>query len=254
MTIDISNTTEDALLDGRVKLRQPKDGFRAAIDTVFLAAAVPAKKGDRVLDLGAGVGGAAMALAFRVPGIDVSGLEKDKALAALCNDNAALNDFGDRVRCVSGSVMALPDTLAPGSFDHVMMNPPYRDAGTGTSSPNKGREAANAHQEGDVTDWVATALRMVRPKGYITAVYDTGGFDDLVVALTKGAGEVTIFPLWASHDSRYGGKPAKRVIVRARKGAKSPARMLTGLVLHAPDGSFAPEADEVLRDAMALDF
>ena len=250
MTAAFSETTDDTLLDGRLTVRQPKKGFRIAIDTVLLAASVPARDGDRVADLGSGVGGAALALACRVAGVDVTGLEADGALAALCAENAAQNDMGLRVRCLVGSVLAPPSALQPGTFDHVMMNPPYRDLGTGTPSPHPGRERANAHADGTIADWVASALRLVRPKGYVTVIYDAGGLDGLVAAFCAGAGDVTVFPLWPGPD----GKPAKRVIVRARKGVKSPARMLAGLVLHGAAGAFTPEAEAVLRDAKALDF
>ena len=248
---DAIELTEDALLGGRVRLRQPARGFRAAIDTVLLAASVPAGEGERVLDLGAGAGGAALALAVRVAGVRVSGLEKDEAMARLCNENAGLNEMAGRVDCVAGSVSAPPTSLLPGTFDHVMMNPPYRDAGSGTPSPVPGRAQAGAHADGvGLADWVSTALSMVRPRGHVTIIYDAGGLDGLIAALSRGAGDIRIFPLWPS----AGDKPAKRVIVRARKGAKSPAQMLPGLVLHEAGGDFTAVADAVLKGGRALEF
>jgi tRNA1(Val) A37 N6-methylase TrmN6 len=93
----VSDVTEDGFLNGRLKIRQPKRGFRAGLDAVMLAAAVPARAGETALELGAGVGTASLCIAFRT-GCDVSGLEIDPQLAALANQNAARNAMSDRAR------------------------------------------------------------------------------------------------------------------------------------------------------------
>src|SRR5581483_3612145 len=154
IVIDKVATTADSLLGGRVVFYQPAEGYRAAIDPVLLAAAVPARAGDRVLDLGAGAGAASLCLARRVPDCRVTGLEIDPGLISLARTNAAENGMGERLSFVVGNVAAPPKELRPDSFDAVMLNPPYRAEGSGTPSPDPAKQRANAEEgEADLRVW-----------------------------------------------------------------------------------------------------
>ena len=245
--MDTGETTEDTLLDGRVRFRQPRSGYRAAIDTVLLAAAVPARAGERVADLGAGAGGASLALLARLSGVHVTGLEADAGMAALYDANGALNGFGDAMAAVIGNIAAPPAAIADGAFDHVMMNPPYQDKASGNVSPNAAKRRANAETDAGLDAWVGGAQRALKAKGYLTLVHRADRLDDIIAALAPGFGGITVFPLWPAE-----GVPAKRVIVRARKGVRTPAALLAGLVLHEGDGGYTPAADAVLRGRAAL--
>jgi len=238
--------TLDALLGGRVRLRQPAKGYRAAIDPVLLAAAVPARAGQRVLDLGIGTGAAALCLAARVPGVHVTGLEMRREHAALAARNAAENGLGADVEVVEGNVADPPAMLGPGSFDHVMANPPHLRAGT-DAPPDAARAAAHVEGDADLAAWIACALSMVRRKGSVTVIHRADRIDEIAALLRQGAGEIAIVPLWPR-----AGAEARRVIVRARKGVRSPARLLPGLALHDAEGRYTPEAETVLREGRAL--
>ncbi len=239
----------DALLGGRVRIRQPAVGFRVAVDSVLLAAAVPAQPGCHVLDAGAGVGGAALCLAARVHDCRVTGIERDPELARIARENVALNGLEARVSMIAGDILAPPAELESGIYDHVMVNPPHLEAGTARPSPDPARAAANIEGEARLGDWVAFALRMVRPDGSVTFVHRADRLDRLLAAIEGmgDAGEVTTFPLWPRR-----GEAAKRVLVRARKGARAPARLAFGLVLHDDDDSFTTAADAVLREGKGL--
>lgn len=242
----MSATTEDCLLDGRVRLVQPAEGYRVAIDPVLLAAAVQAGPGERVLDLGSGTGAAALCLAVREPGCRVSGLERDLALVRLAQSGAERTGVAARVDFMVGDLMSPPPRLAPGSFHHAMANPPYLPAG-GAPSPEPGRAAAHVEGEAALDDWVRAALTMVRPKGTVTFVHRADRLDALIGAFAGRAGELVLFPLWPE-----AGRPAKRILLRARKGVAAPARLAPGLVLHAPGGGFTEAAEAVLRGGAGL--
>src|SRR3954453_13866087 len=120
--------SEDAVLGGRLRLRQPRRGHRVGHDAILLAAACRTEPGDRVVDLGAGVGAAGLALAIRTAGINVTLIEIDPELVALADANVDLNGLSGRVHAVALDVRAPAGDfasagLAPGSAGAVLMNP-----------------------------------------------------------------------------------------------------------------------------------
>lgn len=244
--------TDDALLDGRVRVSQPKYSYRVGIDPVLLAAAAPAKRGDHVLDLGAGVGAAALCLAARIDGASVVGLEIEANLVTLATDNAKRNGYGDRVSFLQGDILDPPPALAAGRFDHAIINPPFLRAGVGRQSPYPGKSRATVEGQAHLSDWLNAAVRSLRPGGTVTVVHRADRLDAIVNAMagrndsTRPAqgsfGELTVFPLWPGH-----GRAARRIIVAGRKGSRGPSRLVAGLVLHEDDGSFTDEAQAVLR-------
>jgi len=239
--------SEDGLLGGRLRLRQPAKGYRVAIDPVFLAAAVPAGPQDTILDVGSGVGAASLCLAARVPACRITGVEVQRDLVRLAGDNIALNDFTARISVMQGDLLNLPPRLAPGAFDHVMANPPFLATGSATAPADPGKATATLEGEASLAAWVRVALAMVRAKGSLTFIHRADRLEALLALIAGKAGEITLYPLWPG-----GGKPAKRIIVRARKQIASPTRLLPGMTLHATDGSFTAAAEAVLRDGAAV--
>ena len=243
---------EDTLLGGRVRLVQPAEGYRAAIDPVFLAAAVPAAAGESVLDVGAGAGAAALCLAMRVAEVRVRGIEVAPDLVRLAVGNAGLNGLAGRVEFMAGDLLGPPARLAAGTFDHVMANPPYLPAGRGHPPPDAAKRAARVEGAAGIEDWLRFCVAMVRPKGSVTLIHRADRLDAVLAALRERAGEIVVFPLWPGPARGADAAPAKRVIVRARKGVAAPLRLAPGLVLHAAGGAFTPEAEAVLRYAGGL--
>lgn len=240
--------TEDGFLGGRLRILQPAAGYRAGVDPVFLAAAVPARAGQRVLDLGCGVGTAALCLAARVPGLALFGLEIQESYAALAERNAAANRIPLTV--VLGDVRRIPAVLKEGLFDHVIMNPPYFETGRRTGAQDGGREIALAEAAG-MGDWCDAALRRLAPGGLLSAIQTTERLPELLSALT-GRASVTVRPL-----APRAGRDAGRVIVLARKGGRAPFVLATPTVLHKGDRhesdaeSYTDTARAVLRQGAA---
>lgn len=240
--------TEDRLLGGRIRLRQPAAGYRAAIDPVFLAAAVPAEPNEVVLDVGCGAGAAMLCLASRVAQCRVVGLEMHRDLVRLAGDNTILNGMETRISVMIGNLLQPPPRLSPGAFDHVMANPPYNERDRSVTPSVAGRAEATIEGEADLGAWVRFALAMVRPKGTITLIHRADRIDALLAEIAGRAGEVVVYPLWAGED-----RPASRILVRARKQISAPARLAHGLVLHRPDGRLTDGAEAVLREGKGLD-
>jgi tRNA1(Val) A37 N6-methylase TrmN6 len=245
----MSATTEDTLLGGLVRLRQPMTGqLRAGLDAVLLAAALPARSGERVLEAGCGSGAAMLCLAARVPGLALLAVERDPAMAALAAENAVLNGVAAAVTTGDVADLGLARRLGrdSGPWDHAMANPPYWPAGTAPPAP--GRAAATHEQGGGLPEWAGFMAAGLRHGGWLALVLPAARFDAGAAALgAAGCGSLRLVPLWPR-----AGTPAKRVVLLARKGGRGGAAVLPGLVLHEADGHWTPAATAVLRDAASL--
>ena len=242
-----AETSDDGLLDGRLRLRQPLTGYRAGSDAVFLAAAVPARPGAHVLDAGCGVGAVAACLAHRVDRIRVTGIELQPVLAGLARENAARNGLGDRITVETGDIARPPAAIAAAAFDHVACNPPFYEAGRAQAARDPGKTAAHIEGEADLAVWLRFCLARLRPGGTLTVIHRTARLADLLAGLADRAGDIVVFPLWPGAD-----RPAKRVLVQATKGGRGPSLLSPGLALHGPDGRYTPAADNILRHGAAL--
>jgi tRNA1(Val) A37 N6-methylase TrmN6 len=236
----VKHTSEDRYLGGKLTVLQPRDGFRAGLDAVMLAAAVPARAGDVVLELGAGVGTASLCLAHRIPHCRVTGVEIDPDTAALARENVARNGLSERVAIAGGD--ALAGDLR-GDYHHVFANPPFH-GDQGQKSPDENRERAKRDGRG-LGAWVEAGLKRTHSRGTLTLIFRADRLGEVLSAAPETG--VSVFPLWP-----HAGDQAKRVIVQVVKGSSAPLRMLSGLVLHEGDGKYTREADAVLRGEAAL--
>ena len=242
---DPGEFTEDAFLGGQLRLRQPKSGHRAGHDAMLLAAATSARSGDRVVDFGAGIGAAGLALAKRVAGIELILVEVDEALAGLARGNAASNAIVADV--VVLDVTSAADAFAaaglcPDSVDVVLMNPPFNDAARHRASPDKAREIAHVATAATLESWIHAARRILKSGGTLSLIWRADGLVEVLAALDRGFGSLAILPVHG--DAKM---PAIRVLIRAIKGGKAPTRLHAALMLN--DESAVP--NKQVQDILA---
>lgn len=209
-------------LGGRLRIWQPVRGYRAGADAVMLAAACPARPGQAVLELGCGVGTALFCLGARVGGLRLTGVEIQPDYAELARRNASENAIAARI--LTGDLADMPAPLRHEAFDHVIANPPYFLGGT--LSPDGGRETAR-HETVPLALWIDTGLRRLRPGGVLVLIQQAERLPEILTHLHGKAGEIAILPIAAR-----AGRAAGRVIVKAKKGARSPATLLAPFVMH----------------------
>lgn len=235
------STTDDRFLGGRVIVRQFANGFRAGLDAVMLAAAIPAQSGDDALELGAGAGTASLCLTSRVPGVSITGVEVDPELAALANENAKANACDGIVRFTAADIFDLPAELKR-DFTHVFCNPPFH-AETGEVSPDARRDIA-LRDTGKLGDWMEAGLKRTITGGTFTTILRADRLGEALARLPERG--VTIFPLWPR-----AGEPAKRAILQVRKTSRAESVLSPGLVLHEADGRYTDAAGAILWNGAA---
>lgn len=235
------------ILDHKVKLLQPELGFRTSFDSVCLAASCPVKAGERLLDMGTGVGGALFATAFRVPEAHYTGIEIEKIYYDLALRNKELNNFTKNVEIIHVDFQNFDPADGKPYYDHIIMNPPFFDNAKFYGSPNPLASTARDLKETDIKDWLKAAHRLLKSNGTLTMIFPSFGLDEILSFLHKKFGAIEIIPLW----SRVG-EPAKRIIIRAIKDRKTPLIVRAGIIIHNVDGTYTKEADEILRDAQPI--
>jgi tRNA1(Val) A37 N6-methylase TrmN6 len=251
MSAERSTVSEDAILGGRLLLRQPKTGHRFGHDAILLAAATSGRAGECAVDLGAGVGAAGLALARRVEGLTVTLLEIDEALTDLARENAARNGLAERVHVLCLDVTAQAEAFAaarlhPGTADRVLINPPF-NAGNNPSADHR-RRLAHIAVPGMSWRWISTAAGFLRPQGVLTLIWRADGLGDVLAALDAAAfGAATLLPVHPKPDAA-----AIRVLIRAVKGSRAPLSLLPGFVLADAAGRPTAAAEDVLRNGAVL--
>jgi tRNA1(Val) A37 N6-methylase TrmN6 len=242
-----ADVVENALLGGKVRLLQPARGYRAGMDAALLAAAVPARAGDRVLEAGCGVGAVLLQIAARCAGAQLTGLERDGVASALALRNAALNSMEDRIEIVAGDVASGFAALDRPTFDWAVSNPPFFDDETALRAPAAAKRGAWIADDG-LGAWTDFVVRGVREGGGIVVIHRADRLADLLALLGTRCGSFVIRPVQPFAD-----QPSKRILVQARKAGRAPLRLLPALILHDRSGSrHTPEAEAVLRGDSAL--
>jgi tRNA1(Val) A37 N6-methylase TrmN6 len=244
-------TSEDAVLGGRLLLRQPLGGHRVGHDAILLAAATAAHASETAIDLGAGVGAAGLALAIRVAGLKVALIEIDPALSELAAGNAERNKLADRV---SVRTLDVTDTsafaaagLQPASADRVLMNPPFNDPSRQNLSPDAARRLAHAAPPDVLPRWADAAASLLKPAGVLTMIWRADGLAQVLQALVPEFGSVAVLPVHPRPEA-----PAIRVLVRAVKGGRAPLALHPGLMLNDEHGRPSAAAEAVLRGGGTL--
>lgn len=234
--------TNDYLLDKKVKIFQPIDGYRASTDAVFLSSLLDSKtvkKDDTILDVGSGTGAISLCLASRLKDVKITGIDIQENLVELSNMSSKENGFDDYLTYIHTDIRK-KTSLPSGTFSFVITNPPYSDHDM--PSPNESKKLAHNHQDFDLTGWLTFCLKMLKPRGHLLVINRAEALDEILCAINKKAGSVKILPIYSKD-----GQDAKRVAVIAQKTAKGITKILPPFYTHNEDGSYTDKAQSILR-------
>lgn len=241
--------SEDYLLNGKVKILQPLDGYRASIDAVLLAAAADLRTtGPKILDVGSGTGAVSLCLAHRLQNkkAEITGIDIQEELVELANLSATANGFANlRYICADIRKSSKDLPISPNTFDAVISNPPY--GYHDMPSPNKSKAYAHNLDDYNLERWLAFCLKMTKPFGKIYIINRAEALPQICASLHDKAGAIEVLPLYSKSQ-----QTAKRVIIAAQKTSKSPGRILPGFVLHGEDGNYTENTEKILRGGLSF--
>ncbi|SFS22183.1 tRNA1(Val) (adenine(37)-N6)-methyltransferase [Yoonia litorea] len=244
------NLTCDDFLGGKLRIWQPRSGYRAGVDPVLLAAAVPAQAGDTVLELGCGVGVASLCVMTRVAGVNVTGVEVQADYAALALRNAGENDLPFDV--VQADLRALPYEVRQQQFTHVIMNPPFFDRTRGTAAQDPGRDMALGGQT-SLADWLDIGIKRLAPQGYLTVIQRIDRLPEVLAHIEGRIGAIVVEPIAGRAT-----KAPENFILQGRHSGKTPFRLARPLVMQRGDRhesdreDYTAQVSGILRDGDAL--
>ncbi len=248
----MTEQTCDEFLGGKLRLLQPKTGYRAGIDPVLLAASVPAKCGETVLELGCGAGAASLCLAARIEGLSLTGIELQPFYADLCRQNATANKADMEV--VETDLSRLPQDIRNRSFDHVIMNPPYYDRDASTSAKDIGRDIALGG-ETPLQTWIEVGAKRLKPRGHFSLIQRIDRLPETLAFAAQFLGSICVLPIQPRT-----GKPAGLFILQGRKNGRAPFKLLSPLILHRGEHherdaeSYTDNVSAILRSGAHLSF
>jgi tRNA1Val (adenine37-N6)-methyltransferase len=233
--------TTDSFFDGRIRIKQPRSGYRFSIDAVILAHQANPKPGDRLVDLGTGCGIIPMILAYRHPGLHAYGVEVQDELTAIAEDNIFDNQMHDRISILHEDMSALKIEMISGPVDLVISNPPYRKAHSGRINPDRQRAVARHEIRATLKDLIQTAHRLLRPLGHFLTIYTADRMADLFNQLRSSDLEPKF--MRTIHSARN--SEAKLILVEARKGGSPGMKIGPSLVIYQEDGSYTAEVEKM---------
>lgn len=235
--------SEDYLLNKRIRILQPLNGYRASTDAVFLASIIEnVKPNDNILDVGSGTGAVSLCLAHHFPQNSIIGLELQPKLAELSQKSAAINGFNN-LTYYNADISGKTLPIKPCSFNHVITNPPYYEQGS--LSPNQGKALAHTHHNIDLAGWIRFCLKMLKPFGHFYIINRVETLDTILGVLNGKAGNIKILPFYSKPEQN-----AKRILLSAQKDSKTPTTILPPFYAHTTEGKHTTKSEQILKDGL----
>lgn len=245
-------TSDGTLLEGKILYRQYQEGYRTALEPILMAASVPAKSGQTVIEGGCGAGAGLMCLHHRIPHIAGIGFEQHPEMIALANENFQLNQMNS-LKAIEITLPKLPkrpfDFLPAGQehVDHVFSNPPWH-AYNSCPSPDSKKDLAKRLPKGFLAEWIYALSRPLRQGGTLTLALSASLYAQGCAIMDEcKLGSLTLFPLWPKQN-----RPPRIILLQGRMGSTGGSHIAPGLILHKENGDFTTEANHILRDGKTL--
>lgn len=223
MTDILLKNTEriDDLQYNGLQLIQDSEQFCFGCDAVELANFVSGPNGAKTCDLGAGNGIISVLLAAK-KNMRVTAVEIQAPAAELCARNAALNDLCDKISVINAPMQTLPQTVEKGSFDVVVCNPPYSQAGSGEEPTDRSKAVARYEIEVTLSEVVSTAEYLLKFGGAFYIVCAISRLAETIALLKEKRLEPKILQILTPNEK----KPPHLFLLKAVSGGKTGLKVL----------------------------
>jgi len=235
--------TFDTLFEGRLKIRQKKEGYRFSIDALLLSHFAEPRPKDRVIDLGTGCGVIPLILIFKRKAETVIGVEVQPSLADLARQNVSLNRFSSKIEIWEKNFKELVKQSDRGTFDLVLSNPPSRKVGSGRINPLEEKALARHEILATLEDLLRTGHHLLKNKGRLCLIYPATRTADVFQRLRHFHLEPKRVQFVHSHPQ----DEASLLMVDALKEGKTQIKVLPPFVLYKPGGQYTPQAEDLIR-------
>ena len=227
--------TEDSILNGSIRLYQPKYGYRVAIDPIILASVVEIRKGQTVLDVGCGVGTISLILKYLDKSQIITSVDIDSEMTYLCERNSKVNDLP--LDIVNHGIDA--NLLKDRNFDCIVTNPPFYDPDSFRSSK---RKATANFETIDIKSWISFCMKRLKNRGSFYIIHVPEKLSSILTAFRDLVGKIEIIPIYSRSN-----QTAKRIIIKCKKGSREHLKILPGIVAHRENNEYTDLLKSVLN-------
>ncbi len=241
-----ASLTVDSLFNGRVILRQPKEGYRFSLDAILLAGLTRVEAGDRVMDLGTGCGVVAIVFAHRGQARQIVGLELQEELAGLARWNVAENGLENHVKIDAMDYRRVSAHYPSGSFDLLVANPPYRRLQAGRMNPHGQKARARHELTGSVREVFAAARHLLPVGGRVALIYPAVRLVHLVVSAEEHGFAPKELTMIHSDPSGTG----RLVHVECRKGGGEELKVKPPFFIYDEKGAHTHEMQQLYEERL----
>jgi tRNA1Val (adenine37-N6)-methyltransferase len=233
-----SNETFDTLFGGKIRIAQEKGGYRFSIDSILLAGFVELRRGDKVIDLGTGVGIIPLILAHKGAGAEqFVGVEIQKELAALAKRNVLINGLEDLITIYEGDIKELNNTFPPSSFDVLVTNPPYYRVESGRTNPYSQKAIARHEITCTIDNVLQTARYLLKEGGRFFVIFPA----QRAITLLERLRSATLEPKRLRWVHSREGEEAKFILTESYKGSGEGVEVLAPLYVYSVTGKYTSE-------------
>lgn len=232
--------TEDKILNGKIRILQPRDGYRVALDPIIFASYIKTKFGNKILDVGCGVGTVSLILKYKNPLVKVTAIDINEKMCSFCKENAKRNSID--ISVINESIEST-ESLGK-DFDVVVTNPPFFEKKSSRLSEKK--LLAN-FETIPLYDWITFCLKRLKNGGKFAIIHLASRLDDILYAIKDKIGAIEIFPIHSKTDS-----DANRIVITGIKGRNSQIKMHSGLIVHNENGKYTEKVAKILCGVFEL--
>jgi tRNA1(Val) A37 N6-methylase TrmN6 len=235
----------DSVLNGKIKLVQPQNGYRVAIDPIILSSFVHPRRNQKILDVGCGVGTISLILKMKEISSEITALDVDKTMCEICRQNSAINSL--HINVINVGIENAKENLSLKNklFDQIVTNPPFFSQKSSRISETK--RLAN-FETVNLSDWILFCFKKLKNEGIFSMIHKASRIDDILYSLRGIAGSVQLIPIFPKINCE-----ANRVVIIAKKSSKTETRILQGIVVHEDNGDYSKTMDEILSGKFLVD-